>query len=156
MGPLIPLLWTSGDVCPGVQSKGGSLACMLCHLCATYSSNSPLVQHLLTSWRYTWQLNLFDPRICTLQSYISTGTASLSHTTLDYCHNIIPYINRITAGTTNTKFTIFARNCMCNKSEWPNQWYLYIDYSWSWAIYHSFIKPNVWGPVPSQVTKRYK
>ena len=23
MGPLIPLLWTSGDVCPGFQSQGG-------------------------------------------------------------------------------------------------------------------------------------
>ena len=26
MGPLIPLFWTSGDVCPGFQSQGGSLA----------------------------------------------------------------------------------------------------------------------------------
>ena len=23
MGPLIPLFWTSGDVCPGFQSQGG-------------------------------------------------------------------------------------------------------------------------------------
>ena len=29
LGPLIPLLWTSGDVCPGFQSQGGSLACFL-------------------------------------------------------------------------------------------------------------------------------
>ena len=29
MGPLIPLFWTSGDVCPGFQSKGGSLVCFL-------------------------------------------------------------------------------------------------------------------------------
>ena len=28
VGPLIPLFWTSGDVCPGFQSQGG-LACML-------------------------------------------------------------------------------------------------------------------------------
>ena len=156
MGPLIPLLWTSGDVCPGSQSQDGSLACMLCHLCTTHSPNSPPVQHLLNSWRPTWHLSLFDPRICTVQSYRSTRTVSLSYTTLDYCHNIIPYKSRITAGTTDTKFTIFARNCMCNKSEWPNQWYLYIDYSWSWAIYHLFINLNVWCPVSSQVTKRYK
>ena len=26
MGSLIPLFWTSGDVCPGFQSQGGSLA----------------------------------------------------------------------------------------------------------------------------------
>ena len=25
MGPLIPLFWTSGDICPGFQSQGGSL-----------------------------------------------------------------------------------------------------------------------------------
>ena len=29
MGPLKPLFWTSGDVCPGFQSQGGSLACFL-------------------------------------------------------------------------------------------------------------------------------
>ena len=28
VGPLIPLFWTSGDICPGFQSQGG-LACML-------------------------------------------------------------------------------------------------------------------------------
>ena len=33
MGPLIPLFWTSGDVCPGFQSQGGSLFCVLFHLC---------------------------------------------------------------------------------------------------------------------------
>ena len=26
MGPLIPLFWTSGDICPGFQSQGGFLA----------------------------------------------------------------------------------------------------------------------------------
>ena len=29
MRPLIPLFWTSGDVCPGFQSQGGSLACVI-------------------------------------------------------------------------------------------------------------------------------
>ena len=28
VGPLIPLFWTSGDICPGFQSQGG-LICML-------------------------------------------------------------------------------------------------------------------------------
>ena len=28
VGPLIPLFWTSGDVSPGFQSQGRSLACM--------------------------------------------------------------------------------------------------------------------------------
>ena len=31
--PLIPLFWTSGDVCPEFQSQGGSLAFVLSHLC---------------------------------------------------------------------------------------------------------------------------
>ena len=29
MGPLISLFWTSGDVCPGLKSQAGSLACVL-------------------------------------------------------------------------------------------------------------------------------
>ena len=29
MGPLIPLFWASGDVCPGFQSQVGSLVCFL-------------------------------------------------------------------------------------------------------------------------------
>ena len=33
VGPLIPLFWTSGDVCPGFQSQGG-LDCMLSCLSA--------------------------------------------------------------------------------------------------------------------------
>ena len=33
VGPLIPLFWTSGDVCPGLQSQGG-LTCTLYCLCA--------------------------------------------------------------------------------------------------------------------------
>ena len=34
MGPLIPLFWTSGDVCPGFQSQGG-----FPHLCASSSAH---------------------------------------------------------------------------------------------------------------------
>ena len=37
VGPLIPLFWTSGNVSPGFQSQGGSLTCVLCHLCAINS-----------------------------------------------------------------------------------------------------------------------
>ena len=29
MGPLIPLFWTSGGVCPGFQSEGGFITCTL-------------------------------------------------------------------------------------------------------------------------------
>ena len=39
VGPLIPLFWTSGDVCPGYQSQGGSLACVLSRLRAMDSSD---------------------------------------------------------------------------------------------------------------------
>ena len=41
-------LWT--DICPGFQSQGGSLACILSNLHAMDSSDSPLVRHMLTSW----------------------------------------------------------------------------------------------------------
>ena len=51
VGPLIPLFWTSGDVCPGFQSQGGFLACTLSCLCA-----SPQI-HLWcdTCWLYRGQ-----------------------------------------------------------------------------------------------------
>ena len=55
VGPLIPLFWTSGNVCPGFQSQGGSLACMQPYLCTRDSTESPLVQHLPTSWWPAWQ-----------------------------------------------------------------------------------------------------
>ena len=47
MGPLIPLFWTSGDVCPGCQSQSGSLACMLPHLRAKDFSDLELEKKLL-------------------------------------------------------------------------------------------------------------
>ena len=53
VGPLMYLSWTSGDVCHGFQSQGGSHACML--QIAMDSSDSPLVWHLLTSWWPAWQ-----------------------------------------------------------------------------------------------------
>ena len=41
MGILIPLFWTSGDVCPGFQSQGGSLACFLACVIPRFTSDSP-------------------------------------------------------------------------------------------------------------------
>ena len=38
MGPLIPLFWTSGDICPGFQSQGGSLACCLTWVILRFTS----------------------------------------------------------------------------------------------------------------------
>ena len=38
MGPLIPLFWTSGDVYPGFQSQGGSLACFLACVILKFTS----------------------------------------------------------------------------------------------------------------------
>ena len=39
VGPLIPLFWTSGDVCPVFQNYGGSHATMLPHLGSMDSSD---------------------------------------------------------------------------------------------------------------------
>ena len=47
VGPLIPLLWTSGDICPGFQSQGGSLKFVPCHQREMDFSDSLL----LTSWQ---------------------------------------------------------------------------------------------------------
>ena len=38
VGPLIPLFWTSGDVCPGFQSQSGSLACFLACVILRFTS----------------------------------------------------------------------------------------------------------------------
>ena len=61
MGPLIPLFRTSGDVSSGFQSQTGQ---PYSHLVEVYvlhvPRNSPMVQHLLTSWLSAWQpSNLF-------------------------------------------------------------------------------------------------
>ena len=47
VGPLIPLFWTSGDVSPGFESKGGSLACVLCCL---HAMNSEIHLWYDTCW----------------------------------------------------------------------------------------------------------
>ena len=54
MGPLIPLISIDTPVldCPWLQNQSGSLP-FLCHLYAIDSSDSPLVRHLLTSWRHS-------------------------------------------------------------------------------------------------------
>ena len=39
-GPLVPLFWTSGDICPGFQSQGGSLACFLACGIPSYETHS--------------------------------------------------------------------------------------------------------------------
>ena len=58
MGPLIPIFWTSGDIYPEcIRSLR-----VFSPVCKD-SSDSPLVQHLLTSWWSAWQPSLFDPCI---------------------------------------------------------------------------------------------
>ena len=75
VGPLIPLFWTSGDICPGFQSQGGSLACLCsipqihlwCDTCWLYSgqhgSRAFFYPHTCISWARarTWNniLSLF-------------------------------------------------------------------------------------------------
>ena len=65
VGPLIPLFWTSSDICPWFQSQGRSLSCVLPHLCVMILLDSFLDQHLLTSWHGAWQAGLFDPHTYT-------------------------------------------------------------------------------------------
>ena len=38
VGPLIPLFWTSCDICPGFQSQGGNLACFLTCMILRFTS----------------------------------------------------------------------------------------------------------------------
>ena len=61
----------AADVCdfrwhlPWVKAEVGSLACMLSYLHKMNSSDSPLVQHLLTSWQTAWQLSHSSTYLCT-------------------------------------------------------------------------------------------
>ena len=59
--PCFVLLVTSAL---GFKTRVDSFACMLCHLCAIGSSDTPLVWHLLTSWYPAWWLSYFDPHTC--------------------------------------------------------------------------------------------
>ena len=52
LGPLIPLFWASDDISSGFQSQSGQ---PYLHLAEAYVIYIPLVRHLLTSWRLTWQ-----------------------------------------------------------------------------------------------------
>ena len=70
VGPLIPLLLTSGDICPGFESQGGSSVAYFVARITMDSSDSPLVQHLLTFWWPALQLSHFDPHTCTFRLYI--------------------------------------------------------------------------------------
>ena len=40
---MVPHIFTAGDICPGYQSQGGSLAWMVCHLRAMDPADSSLV-----------------------------------------------------------------------------------------------------------------
>ena len=59
-GPLIPFLWTCGDICTGVKAREDALVGMLCCLHAIDSSDSPLMWHLLTSWQPAWQASHYQ------------------------------------------------------------------------------------------------
>ena len=58
MGPLIPQVWTSGDVCRAWVSKPGWIP--LHAFLSVWSSDSPLVWHLLTIERSVWQQSFWS------------------------------------------------------------------------------------------------
>ena len=50
MGPLIPLFWTSGDVCPRFQSQGGSISvCFLTWVILRFTSSATPADHIEVS-----------------------------------------------------------------------------------------------------------
>ena len=61
MGPLIPLFWTSGDVCPWIQSQGGSLfACFITCVILRFTSGVTPADCM----EVRMQLSLFNPHTC--------------------------------------------------------------------------------------------
>ena len=59
---LVTPVLDSDDICPGFQSQGEHRACLFRHLYAIEFSDSPPVQHLLTSWQQGWWSRRFDTR----------------------------------------------------------------------------------------------
>ena len=62
MGPLIPSFGPLVTSVLGFKARVDPFTCALCHLCATESSDLPLKQHLLTSWRPVWHPSSSYPR----------------------------------------------------------------------------------------------
>ena len=65
----------------GFKARVDSFTSMICYLHTTDSSDSSLVQHLLTSWWPAWSLSCFDPHTCIqallgLESRIERATIS--------------------------------------------------------------------------------
>ena len=116
MGLLIQLFWASDDVCSGFQSQGGSLTWVLRHLHAMDSSDSPLVQHLLTSWQPAWRpsrlrstyLNTYMYTILYCILHINRTTKLLFELKLQLSErvhkNLLPHILSM-----NPKFNIILR-----------------------------------------------
>ena len=63
VGPLIPLFWTSGDVCSGFQSQGRFLACLLfaCALFLRFNSGATPAD----CWHsFVSSYDIYQKRIC--------------------------------------------------------------------------------------------
>ena len=87
MGPLIPLFWTFGDVCPGLYANVDSPVCMLHCLDTTDSSDSTLVQHLLTSWQLAWRPSCCDSLTCI---HVLVGLKSgIEHARMLHQHHLV-------------------------------------------------------------------
>ena len=74
----------------------GPLACMCPRLLAMDSLDSPLVQHLLTSWRPAWRLNRFDGRtsVHTFWGWVGLGGLE-SGMFIDWTSLFLIFIQRI-------------------------------------------------------------
>ena len=85
-------------VCQGF--KGESSPCILSRLWKNNSSNSPLVQHMKTSWQSAWQSNPFNP-------------PTFSSMNLNPCHNA-RQTGALTDRTSEAGLRIICRlnNCM--------------------------------------------
>ena len=84
-GALIPLFWTIGDVCPGIQSQVDPLPWIPFTCVQRIPHISPLVQHLLTFWRPVGWMSIFYSctrshffNITRMQSYGSVHTLGLT------------------------------------------------------------------------------
>ena len=73
----------------------GPLACMCPRLRAMDCSDSPLVQHLLTSWRSAWRLNRFDGRTSVHTLWGEGGGGLESGMFIDWTSLFLIFVQRV-------------------------------------------------------------
>ena len=130
-GPLILMFWTSGDVCPGFQSQGGSLTWVLHHMHATDSPADLLVASMAAEpywsmyfhiYKYWWGLSP-ESRVHCLAACDKTDALPIELCQYNFfCYREILWFNITISG----NYVLNAKNLIvtCN---FVHQWIKFME-----------------------------